>query len=783
MVELYIDNQRVKSQSEPLVTFSYDAKVMRTVDAASEPRVVSVEVSVDEASVQLFGGGGYLHSAPKFNASEHSAAIVSEGNTLFEGQATLVSVRREGDERIFTVELGDGGAEWATNAADSTFNTMPIVDEMSLNINAIKSRWEEDYTLQFFPVYRDDYEAESSSVDTALVRRIYSVDRYHPFLKVDDMIRAIASNAGYTIESDIMEQEHFKRLFMSGSYVSQENSVAKDVMDFCVKRLSDESTTASSLGMVYISPYVAANSISTLVDYDSISDLDECYSRGAYLSLNSDGDLIFTPSTSISVGFDYRIKYTTGYWIESRTKLKALDTFYFGDGDPVAVDIVNLFADMRGASPTQYMEYFVVVFDHSTESGYRLRGSNNSVVVATWSGRTTTFTISDSADYGDLVLEVLSGGSYTAYDGDWAQYQGYVTERGNTEVDLSIRTAPVTLSPTSPWEFNPIIVSGGESGTAFSLLEGTTITPYFSAYPGCGSQIEFADVAQHDISQGDFIEAIQHLFNLRYYTDVSARKIYIDPLEEIYDREKVWDWSDRLVTTESIIYEDVAKGLTRTRVWGYQDGDGVTNRTSWGAYLPSDYYPAAPEADPEQDDEEASSPEYGAWQRSIESYVAKDSTQNVLNPVFSPTQNNTQGVPIVGDRDDVDLVDTLEFSPRVVRRLGVTTVNSEEMPLTAFHSADYNSTLCFEDRDSVEGLNQYYRDQIYREERCEYVTLSLRLTSEEMVSLLSPTDELPHVLSTFSLQLDGEWAECWIETIEEYNAGDGVARMKLLIVK
>ncbi len=783
MVELYIDEQMVNATSEPLVTMSYDVATMESVDAAREPRVVTVEVTVVDDSASVFGGEGYLHVGVRFNASEHTAKLTHEGHTLFEGAVTLSGVRREADGRTFILSISDEGAEWAVNAASSTFNTMPIVDEMNLNLNMIKGRWEGDYTVQFFPVHRDDYESEVSSSSTSLVRRIYSIDRYHPFLNVGDMLRAIATNAGYTIESEIMEMDHFKRLYMSGSYVSQENSVAKDVMDFCVKKCSDVSTTASSIGMVSISPYVGVNSVSSLVDYDSIASLDECYARGAYLALDDEGIVTFTPPTGVSVGFDYRIKYVTGYWIESRTKLKALDTFYFGEGEAVQIEIVNLFTDMRGEALIDYLEYFVVVFDYASESGFRLRDSATGTVVAMWSGRTTNFTISNTSGYGELVLEQLIDGVYYSYGGDWAQYQGYVEERGNTEIDLSIRTPPLSLTPTSSKSFNPIFISGAEGGAAFTLREGTTITPYFSAYPGSGSNIEFADVAQHDMTQGTFIEAIRHLFNLRLFTDNEARVIYVDPVEQIYDTSKVWDWSDRVIETETLLYEDVAVGVDRTRVWGYQDGDGVTNRSAWSYYPESESYPAQPEAEPEQSDTEALSPEYGAWQRSIANYASDDATTNLLNPVFSPTQNNISGIPIVGDRDDVDIVDTLEFSPRVVRWLGTTVSGNEELPYTAFHSEAYCETLCFEDRDYIVGLNQYYREQIEREERGQYVTLSLRISTYELIALMKPNDDMPHVLSTFSLTLDGEVAKCRIEQIEEYSDGDGVARVKMLIVE
>ena len=47
--------------------------------------------------------------------------------------------------------------------------------------------------------------------------------------------------------------------------------------------------------------------------------------------------------------------------------------------------------------------------------------------------------------------------------------------------------------------------------------------------PGFGSRIAFADVAQHRIRQAELLEALAHLFNLRFYTEEATRTVWIEP--------------------------------------------------------------------------------------------------------------------------------------------------------------------------------------------------------------------------------------------------------------
>ncbi len=788
-MKIYIDEQELTTIGEPTCTLDFSAEIVRSLDAAREAKQMLLTAELAPASQGLFGGEGYLHAAERFNRDYHSGRITYEANTIFEGDVTLRSVERVGLKRIYTFAISRVGVEWVESAADTILSDTQLEYEIAMRQADFKAAWEDELPVQFFPVHRDDYSTTISSDSLDSVLRIRSVDDYHPFINAAALLHNFVEVEGYTIESDFVDSELFKSLYLSGSYVSQNNDVVKEAMDFYVKKQTDEEAEADYWGRVSISPYIAYSSLDSLVDIDSITSDAECYTRGNCFTYE-DGAVRFTPTTAVSVGFEFRFLYTSDYWIESRERLKGFDTFFLGESPVVQIDLINHFDDQRSEPLEPLFEYMLIVFDHTEGSSYRLVAylddDSAPTTLASWSGRSCSVTTPSFSNATSVTLQILDGSTYIDYTEDWALYQGYIEERGEVEIDATIRSTASTVSPTSPYCFDNLYIEGAEEGATLKLKAGTSISPYFTAYPGYGSMVEFEDIAQHESSQLTVVESLQHLFNLGFYSDPISRKVYIEPMEQLYGRDGViWDWSDRVDTSASIVYEDIAQQVATTRRWGYQSGDGVTNRTNGYSYTAGENYPEAPEKEPTQRDEDALSTEYGSWSKSIDNYATKSTSQTLLNALFSPTQNDLDGLPIVGDRDDAETAGSLEFTPRIVRFVSMQEVDDETIPLVTFHDASLegNVTLCFEDRDGLVGLNEYYREQIDREESGQYVTLSLKVAPHQIAQLLTPTQGAPSVLSLFRVVIDGESAVCRIESIEEYSLESGVARCKLLIIK
>jgi hypothetical protein len=358
---------------------------------------------------------------------------------------------------------------------------------------------------------------------------------------------------------------------------------------------------------------------------------------------------------------------------------------------------------------------------------------------------------------------------YTPYNGDWVLYEGYVSETGRIDVDVTIRMPNERLTPTSPKVFNQISFYGAEEGQRLTLRTGCSIVPIFGGAAGYGDMVEFKDVANHDMSQADLLEAVAQLFNLCIYTHRPSRRIFIEPYDDFFGKEEV-DWRSRQLDDEIVIEECVADSFMVTRL-GYQPSDGATKR------LMSD-----------------SDNEFGEFSMVCDSYAAKQSVKSLLNPLFSATASMTRAISVapsasiltVGDRDIIEEQEYVQ--PRIVLYHGMEqlpegeywpiTNRIDSYPLVAFHSAMKGETLCFEDRDGCEGLHRFYDNQMSECAERQLVTMNISLSPIEYIALFSPDNDGATIRSRFRLQIGGNSSLFRLDEIVAYDAECGVARCR-----
>lgn len=68
----------------------------------------------------------------------------------------------------------------------------------------------------------------------------------------------------------------------------------------------------------------------------------------------------------------------------------------------------------------------------------------------------------------------------------------------------------------------------------FSLSRQCTLRPDFTGAPGLNTPISFEDVARHRVRKWVVLDALRHLFNLRFYTDEETRTVYVEPADDFY---------------------------------------------------------------------------------------------------------------------------------------------------------------------------------------------------------------------------------------------------------
>lgn len=733
-MKLTIDQIPCDLDPSQRIALDYDAQDLADVRSGNKGHALRLRLPATRTNDRIFGFAAEPYTGQRFNAAQHTAVLSDGEAKLLQGSVRLLSAAYDSDPEGYLIEIRSGTSEWARQAAAEMFNTLGISFSGRLTPTMIRQTWTNNTPVKFFPVCRDEYTPELSSVELIPVERFLSVDDYHPFISAATVVQTLFSEAGYTLESDFLNGEFFRSLYLSGAYSSRDTNALRNHMDFLARRTTTAATTANSDGRVYANPYKSINSVGNFVETVNPNDqndlgetLTDVFSNNHCFTVE-DGEIVFRPMTSVTVAFEYHIRYITDHRILDRNRLKGIDSFYLGDGTEVQGALANRYADRRNSTKPAF-QYRAIVFNHTEGNSYRLTCTVNgtaghaigefdsrSALVTTPSGSTVTAPV--------LLCKAAGSTTYTTYTGDWALYDGYIGETGQTEVEMTVRTNPVTVTPTSPKTFSTIYFYGAEPGMKFSLSRQCTLRPDFTGAPGLNTPISFEDVARHRVRKWVVLDALRHLFNLRFYTDEETRTVYVEPADDFYRLGQTFDWSSRIDRSQPILLGDAAQDAERVRIYKYREADGAVTRLNATLEEP-----------------------FGQWRLVNDSAAAIDRERNLANPFFSPTVSETECyadapsalVLRVGDRDAPDTADRSSFTPRIVRYCGMQPLPAGERwgypstgdsyPLAAFHRNDPDNgfTLCFEDRDGQQGLHRFYDTQAEQEKRCQHLTLHLRL--------------------------------------------------------
>lgn len=587
-MKLTIDQIPCDLDPSQRIALDYDAQDLADVRSGNEGHALRLRLPATRTNDRIFGFAAEPYTGQRFNAAQHTAVLSDGEAKLLQGSVRLLSAAYDSDPEGYLIEIRSGTSEWARQAAAEMFNTLGISFSGRLTPTMIRQTWTNNTPVKFFPVCRDEYTPELSSVELIPVERFLSVDDYHPFISAATVVQTLFSEAGYTLESDFLNGEFFRSLYLSGAYSSRDTNALRNRMDFLARRTTTAATTANSDGRVYANPYKSINSVGNFVETVNPNDqndlgetLTDVFSNNHCFTVE-DGEIVFRPMTSVTVAFEYHIRYITDHRILDRNRLKGIDSFYLGDGTEVQGALANRYADRRNSTKPAF-QYRAIVFNHTEGNSYRLTCTVNgtaghaigefdsrSALVTTPSGSTVTAPV--------LLCKAAGSTTYTTYTGDWALYDGYIGETGQTEVEMTVRTNPVTVTPTSPKTFSTIYFYGAEPGMKFSLSRQCTLRPDFTGAPGLNTPISFEDVARHRVRKWVVLDALRHLFNLRFYTDEETRTVYVEPADDFYRLGQTFDWSSRIDRSQPILLGDAAQDAERVRIYKYREADGAVTR-------------------------------------------------------------------------------------------------------------------------------------------------------------------------------------------------------------
>ena len=725
-MRLRIDGVEVPLSTTKVKLPAYDLRRIRGCESQREGDTLKLAVKATPSTSRLFGFVNQAYPGVSFNDDYHHGELIVDGVVLFSGVVAYHSTECCDGESVYNIELRAGGATWADKAATTKLNESDIVVEHRMNLSSIAESWSGDSPVRYLPIHHDGY---TDIANTGLYEVYYPLlpQEYHPFISVKTLVNSVIEGEGYNLRSNFMSSPLFDKLMFSGAFRSIVSEEAYATMDFKAVRSTSTTATADSLGRVDAWIPLSSRNIGAFVDTVTPSTVDEngnpcseAFSIGGCFSFDNQRP-IFRPRREISVAFDLHFDYTTEYRIKNSKWLQGFTDIYVGNGCYVDVALPNPHIDNRNSVIAGIL-YKLYIFDYDASASYRITD------IGVVSGQISSVQFK-KAPSSELKLYVKRAGSsaYTEYQGDWALYNGYVEEYGEQRVEFTLRTPYQVYSPTSPKVFNDIYFEGAEPGQMLTLHAGCSITPVFGGIVGYGDRVTFKDIANHDFRDAEIIDAVVHMFNLCIYTHRPSRSIYIEPYDDFFNGDIV-DWRSRQRSDNDLYSECVVDSFMLTEL-GYQPADGAVGYRY---------------------DEK----EFGTWRFNVKSYATKQSVQRLINPVFSPTATYANFVGTapsaelltVGNRDIVTQDGVLE--PRIVLYHGLKTLPEDEnwpspyyqdaYPLASFHSVEFQESLCFEDRDGVEGLHRYYDNELKECATRQLLTTDIYLPPEQYAQLFDP---------------------------------------------
>lgn len=768
MVEIFIDDKRCDVErgfqpSDDLFTF--DAEAFSSLDKARTGRSTTLRLPFSPVNDSIMCYAADPATATPFNADYHKGRVVVDGVELLAGVATLLAIENEGLAGYYVVSIRDGAGDWIDTLASRSLLDTPLDFAETLDYSLIEQSWQGDRTVRFLPVRHDDYREPYDSMSLYAPQRVMTTSDYHPFISVEKMLRAIFEGVGYSIESRFMESEEFRKLYFSGCYPAAGASLTRldNSSGFKAGRTSDATTTADVMGRVWMTPLVLTSSVGNFVE---TTEGDDLYNNRGVLQITDEG-VEYHPSVEVNVGWEIFLKYTTDYRMVSSRRLQGFDALYVDTGCDMEIPLANPHKDRR-ASVTAGVQYKCFVFDYAGGATYRLiyHTTSGDTLLANISAEETSFTM-PSVSGGECLLLDANG---VEYSGDWVVYDGYVERTGQTEVEITLLTPPERLTPSKGKSFTKMYMHGASQGQRLTLFSHCTLRPRFSSSPSLSSALTAASILNHGATQAEFVEAIQQMFNLRIATCEGSKKVCIEPYDDFYDGSllDVSDYADRKAPMRA---SDLACERRKALSLCYRaEGDGAVLRHN------------------------AQTGEvFGEWNVTLPSYAARMGRKRLSNPLFCPTIS-TSGIHAsapsalimqVGDRD-ADTVE--EVSMRVVRYEGMRALPAgerwgapsfgKEYPFATFHAPE-EFTLCFEDRDGVQGLHRYY-DREWKEQ-----SLRRRLS----LSLTLPTHALPMLTDArrgggaryrYRLCIAGQRASYYLHRITGYDASTRHIRCEMI---
>ncbi len=770
---------------DPTADLSISVAVPSSLDGAEEV-VCSKTITIPATlrNRQLMGDCSHPHSKAMFNQEKHTARVEVDGSILFEGRLHLIA-SAVGAEGYYCFEIVCERAEWRKVLGRTTIGSLMSGWSQEITPTSLRKGWTSSGAMvRFLPVGR------GAGSEIVGYRARLLPENYHPFIHLGSLLRAMFAEAGYAVSSNFIGSNFFNSLYMSGRWREIDAEGWKSAMDFKAVRNEDSPTVkAHYFGRVFASPLKHYNTIGNLVEVPDGSE-GGAYNAGCFGLEESSGRICFTPTRPVMVAFDYHLRWRTEYRIKSRTELIGLGSVKFGTTDSENIPLANNFHDFRHEVLDVNYLYNLMIFERVEGATYFLvaeeelsDGSVQTIRLLSTTESFTPFQITTTNPLHKLRLELELDGEVFSMITDWAIYDGCVTERGTTELELTVRSRAESCSPDKPVYFDNFYFYGGEEDMEVTVLAGCSIQPVFYPHPPLIGTLTGGDIAALPFTGEELLEALQKLFDLCVQTDPMYKIVYIEPRRDFYNGEVV-DFTERIDTSVPIVVEELGDDTSRTLRLAYRFGDEAVEE--W---------------------REQTGEAFGEWSAPIYHLFAKDGTRSIENNIFVASLSEQGGVALApsaslittkssGERGR-ETVQNLNFPTKILSFRGMQPLpegevwgfpqgSEGEYPLLTFFDdgslGGSPRSLLFEDRDGVGGLHEWWDGRVDTLNHSRRLRVGVHLSPTEMELLVSPSGVGFDFRSLYMLRVEGERVLCRLERVCDYNPNDSSVRMVFVTV-
>jgi len=511
------------------------------------------KANVDQSSKKLFG--------------VKDCRVLVNGVPFFDGMMQVKASEHKGSPESYSCTLYGGNFSWMSTLKDK--NLCEVFDDTDtftfdyFNIENTFLQTQDTTNIQYPLISRKDFNfALTNPASLPNYVNLRFADQYpdwQPAFYVKNIIEKIFANIGYTIESNFMDTNHFKRLLCDFPFLKNDSQNAAENYSTHVTRnhldnqLLEENVLIGGLQ----TSGVASDGWHTIKLNQTVSDpsgqydattgewtcaLDGVYDvnviNGAcFIQLNGKGSNV-SPD-----GYTFECKATSPnarYW---NVNTLSGDLFQ-QDGWGVAyrVRVTHL-----GGS-VSYLQNGNPI----PEDGWYVPTGFNLLPLYPYpSGNLSCFSNAD-----DLNGNMHPSDSITLVQGD--------------KMELQVKALGLHASGIYGNEEPYVDFYAGYNNDWTNSIPPELSIVYASDEPFIGDNLKANEILPCDITQINYIKSISHLFNLYFTTDVQAKKVYIEPFNEFFKpTSEGVKWDNKVDYTEPI-NDDYDIGLKRELIIKYK---------------------------------------------------------------------------------------------------------------------------------------------------------------------------------------------------------------------